>query len=136
MEKLFELKQQRAEMVTKMRAMMDKFEGAEMGAEDQAAYARMETEFDALNARIETEERQQARERLIGEQGGRGEPRVGKQDEMKRAFRDHLRLGTPSTLAAYNALQMENPTQAGYLVATEEFRNELIKGVDDAVLIR
>ena len=29
MEKLFELKQQRAEMVTKMRAMMDKFEGAE-----------------------------------------------------------------------------------------------------------
>ena len=136
MEKLFELKQQRAEMVTKMRAMMDKFDGAEMGAEDQAAYARMETEFDTLNARIETEERQQARERLIGEQGGRGEPRVGKQDEMKRAFRDHLRLGTPSTLAAYNALQMEDPTQAGYLVATEEFRNELIKGVDDAVLIR
>ena len=72
MEKLFELKQQRAEMVTKMRAMMDKFEGAEMGAEDQAAYARMETEFDTLNARIETEERQQGARAPDREQGRQG----------------------------------------------------------------
>ena len=58
MEKIFELKQQRAELVTKMRALMDKYADTEMGGEDAAAYAKMENDFDVLNRRIETEERQ------------------------------------------------------------------------------
>lgn len=136
MEKIFELKQQRAELVTQMRAMMDKNADSEMGAEDQTAYARMETDFDALNRRIEMEERQLERERAIGEQEQRQPGTRGAQDELGRAFSDHLRMGTQATLQAYNALQQDNPSQAGYLVAPEEFSSQLIKELDDAVILR
>ena len=136
MEKIFELKQQRAELVTQMRAMMDKNADSEMGAEDQTAYARMETDFDALNRRIDMEERQLERERAIGEQERRQSGTRGAQDELGRAFTDHLRLGTQATLQAYNALQQDNPSQAGYLVAPEEFSSQLIKELDDAVILR
>lgn len=136
MEKIFELKQQRAELVTKMRALMDKYADTEMGGEDAAAYAKMENDFDVLNRRIETEERQLERERTVGEQKRTPEAKRGGRDELNRAFCAHLRTGSLATLEAYNALQMDNPSQSGYLVAPEEFRSEIIKEVDDAVFMR
>lgn len=136
MEKIFELKQQRAELVTQMRAMMDKYADTEMQGDDRDAYARMEADFDALNRRIETEERQLERERTIGEQQQASKQRSGEPTDRMRAFRDHLRAGTAETLRAYNALSASEPEQAGYLVAPEQFVAEVIKGIDDAVIIR
>ena len=39
-------------------------------------------------------------------------------------------------MQVYAALQQDNPTQAGYLVAPEEFRSELISEVDAATFMR
>ena len=57
-------------------------------------------------------------------------------NEVHTAFLNHLRDGDASTLKMYNALQQDNPSQAGYLVAPEQFVSELIKGLDDSTFMR
>ena len=57
MAKLFELTQDRAVLTADIRAMMDKHEGAEMNAEDKGILNKMENDFDALNARIASEQK-------------------------------------------------------------------------------
>lgn len=131
---VLELKQKRAEVTASIRAYMDKFADAEMSVDDQATLATMEAEFDKFNNKISTEEKQIARERAMGEAQ---EPAAQVAPSAKlEAFRNHLIMGNSETLRAYNALSMDNPTQAGYLVAPEQFVSELIKGVDDMTFIR
>ena len=59
-----------------------------------------------------------------------------KSNEVRTAFVNHLREGNANSFAVYNALQQSNPSQAGYLVAPEQFVAELIKGLDDATFMR
>lgn len=140
MAKIFELKQNRAELTTQIRAMMDKYDGAEMIAEDKAALAKMETDFDALNMRIASEERQAERERAAGERQPEQNPQTPQAKERMSAFRNMLREGSNidinESARVYAALQQDNPTQAGYLVAPEQFVNELIKELADATFMR
>lgn len=134
MEKIFEMKQQRAKMVSDMREMMDRFADQEMGAENQATYDRMEKDFDALNAKIEREERQLARERASGETAPMDRERP--KDEKSRLFAQALR-GEPGAIAEYrDAMTLGTDATAGYLTAPVEFVNRLIAGLDDAVFMR
>lgn len=137
MAKIFDLKQTRAELTAQMRALMDKYDGAEMAGEDKAALAKMETEFDAINARITDEEKQLERERIAGEKPvdvARNENPKAK--ERMDAFVNVLRDGSQSAMQIYAALQQDNPTQAGYLVAPEQFVSELIKELADNTFMR
>lgn len=137
MAKLFELQQARATTTESIRALMDKYDGKEMAAEDKTALTAMETEFDNINARIATEQKQLERERAAGEKPAaelaKGDP---KKAEQMTAFRAALSQGTPQAIAVYAALQQDNPTQAGYLLAPEEFRTELIRELNDDTFIR
>jgi HK97 family phage major capsid protein len=135
MAKLFEMTQNRATITESIRALMDKYDGAEMPAEDKAALTKMEAEFDKLNAQIIAEQKQLDRERVIGEKAAAATADP-KKAEQRKAFTDYLAHGTPQTAQIYAALQMDNPTQAGYLVAPEEFRSELIKELTDATFMR
>lgn len=132
---IYELKQNRAKIVADMRAIMDKYDTEPMDGEAKAAYAKAEAEFDAINARIDAEQRQMERERMAGEVEGHKEPNV-KNDELGKAFSAHLRMGTAETLGAYNALQQSVPTQAGNLVAPEKFVSDLIAEIDNALPFR
>jgi len=137
MAKLFELQQERATLTESIRAMMDKYDGAEMTAEDKGSMAKMDTDFTALNDRISTEQAQLERERLAGEKPAaelaKGDPKT---TERRAAFSAVLRSGNPNDVHVFAALQQDNPTQAGYLLAPEEFRNEVIKGIDDLTFMR
>jgi len=134
--KLIELKQERATISASIRSIMDEFEGKEIEATKKEEMAKLEASFDALNSTILTEEKQLERERLLDKQNN--EPNVPKkgQSDLMDAFVDCLKEGTQSSMKAYNALQQSNPTQAGYLVAPEQFVSELIKDMADKTFMR
>ncbi len=137
MAKLFDMLQARATATENIRALMAKYEDQEMPAEDKAQLTKMEAEFDALNTKITNEQKQLERERVAGE---KPQPVAPSNDEAKAkrisAFNLALRTGDAGDMKAYAALQQDNPTQAGYLLAPEEFRSELIKEVDDLTFMR
>lgn len=136
MAKIYDMMQKRAKLTTSIRALMDRYDGAEMSAEDKAELSRMEASFDAVNARIIDEQKQLERERMAGEIADDVDRQTGNDSEIENAFRAHLRMGSGETLVAYNALQQDNPSQAGYLVAPEKFVNTLIAELDNALPFR
>jgi HK97 family phage major capsid protein len=127
---IFEMKQNRATLTASIRELMDKYDGVEMVADDKETLAKLEAEFDALNERIVAEEKQLERERLMGEVEPENPASVNNlfakalsgNAEYMRNFQNSMNLGTDS--------------QAGYLTAPVEFRQELIKGLDDVLFMR
>ena len=136
--KIIDMKQERAVLVTGIRALMTEYEGKEMPAEKTEELTKMETRFDGLNAGISREETQLGRERIIGEHQEEEDKLKGKGpvDEMKSAFMAYVVSGSQRDFEVYSALQQDNATQAGYLVAPEKFVSELIKEIDNALFFR
>jgi len=136
--KLIELKQERATVTNSIRNIMTEFETVEMSAEKKEELGKNETRFDEINNLILREEKQLARERAIGEQANDTDDtkNKGKTDEIMNAFKEVIMNGSREAYEVYNALQQSNPTQAGYLVAPEQFVNTLIKTIDNSMFIR
>ena len=136
--KLIELKQERATVTNSIRTIMTDFENKEMLAEKKEELTKNENRFDEINNLILTEEKQLTRERAIGEHANDTDDMKdkGKLDEVQNAFHDYIVTGSAESYKIYNALQQDNPTQAGYLVAPEQFVNTLIKTLDNAMFIR
>lgn len=135
MSKIFDLKQDRAKVVAQMREIMNKYGSEEMTAEDKAAYAKAEAEFDSLNSRIDQEEKLMARERAIGEAKDKEQKAPAKNERMEM-FAKAL-SGRSEDMAAYrNQYTLGNDPQAGNLTAPVEFVDQLIKGLDDTLFMR
>jgi len=136
--KLIELKQERATLVTDIRNSMNDFEGKEMGAEEKATLTKKENRFDEVSSMILKEELQLSRERQVGEKLNDDDKTKdkGRVDEVQAAFKDYITTGSATAYQVYDALQQDNPTQAGYLVPPEQFVNELIKELADATFMR
>lgn len=134
MKKLYEMMQDRANIVTQMREIMDKFEDGVMDAESTETYNRLEKEFDALNANIIREQKQLDRERAAGEVIDRLDD---KKDERLKVFARALQ-GDPESIAKYKNTTMTLGTNAtaGYLTAPVEFVNQLIAGLKDDMFMR
>jgi len=141
MAKIYDMLQARASLVESMRAVMNKYDNAEMSAEDKAEYEKMEAAYDKADKQIIAEQKQLDRERKLGEKTKEeiesGDP---KKAELLKAFKAVLMQGsnrdTNESARIYAALQQDNPTQAGYLVAPEQFVGELIKELADDTFMR
>lgn len=133
---LIEMKQKRANLVTNMRALMDQFKDAVMPADKEGEYSKMEADFDTLNKQILAEEKQQERERAIGEAQNKLEDKKGPMSPAMEAFMNHVRQGDMSSLKEYHNLVQDNPAAAGYLVAPEQFASDIIKELDNATFMR
>lgn len=136
--KLIELKQERATVTNSIRTVMSEFENKEMGAEKKEEMSKIENRFDEINDLIIKEEKQLNRERTIGENQNDADKTKdkGRVDEVQAAFRDYITTGSKNAFEVYNALQQDNPTQAGYLVAPEKFVMQLIKELDNNLFMR
>jgi HK97 family phage major capsid protein len=132
--KIIELKQERAGLTASIREHLDKFVDKAEGAEDIGARTKMENRFDELTNIIDREEKQLERERQMGEKPG-ATPKDAK-SEIKSAFNNVLKSWDERNFSVYNSLQQDNPTQAGYLVPPEEFRNQLIQEIAAATFMR
>ena len=132
--KLIELKQERANLVTNLRALLNEFEDKEMPGEKKDEQMKMEARFDELNSLISNEEKQLARERIIGESIEKEEPK--KRSEIRNLFGKALSGDAEHMRAYQNALSLGTDATAGYLTAPVEFREELIRGLDNLLFMR
>lgn len=132
---MLEAKQERAKLVTDIRALISEYENQEMPAEKREELTKMEARFDTLNVTIETEERQLERERKIGEQQEEKREKKPEDEEIRMAFSRAL-MGDQGDIHEYRDLTAGDPAQAGYLMAPIQYVNQIIKEVDDAVYIR
>ncbi len=143
MHKLRELRDQRGQLVQQGRDLLDKAENEkrELTPEEQTAWDQIIADQDKLRAQIEREERQVELDREMAGRAfertvGAGHARDQESPAMA-AFRSYLRGGLGAlNVEEARALQAGLSAEGGFLVAPEEFVNQLIKAVDDAVFIR
>ena len=133
MKKLYEMMQDRANVATQMREIMNKFEDGVMDAESTETYNRLEKEFDALNANIIREQKQLERERAAGEVIDKLDAGILRNKVFARALQ-----GDPESITRYKNTTMTLGTNAtaGYLTAPVEFVNQLIAGLKNDMFMR
>lgn len=145
-----DLRTRRAETWEKAKAFLDERRDLETGclsAEDDAHYARMESEIDKLTNEIARSERAQRRDADLARatnmpltsmpgQTGETEPATtGRASaSYSRAFWDAMRLHA-SPLEVRNALSEGVDTEGGYLVP-DEFEHALISSLQDQNVMR
>ena len=137
MNKIYDMKQDRARLVAQMREIMDRNADVEMNVDDKATYAKLEKDFDALNERIAAEEKLMDRERGI--ENPEQKP-VDKATERQQLFARAL-SGSAADIAAYRNdftgdYTLGTGATAGYLSAPMQFVEQLIKGLDDVLHMR
>lgn len=130
---IFDMKQERAQVVQNLRDLMDKYDGKEMDGADKSTLANLEAEFDRLNDSIMAEEKQLERERVVGEKA----PEAAKGASHKRETFAKILTGDKNSLESFrNDYVLGTEATAGALTAPMEFREELIKGLDDYMFMR
>ena len=137
MSKILEMKEKRANVTSQLRAIYDQFENKEMDATKKDEMRKLEADFDNLTEVIAREEKQLERERFAGENIAKiPESKSDRELEVLNAFKNVLAEPSVKNLEVYNALQMDNPTQAGALIAPQKFVNELIAELDNLLFMR
>lgn len=147
---LKEMRAKRAKMIADARALLDTAttEKRSMTDEENASYDTLFSEADGLRSNIDREERQREAERELAEGlehdeerhaaagGDSGEAR-GRTDTVLASFRSWLTDGgAGEAVREFRDLSAGVNVEGGYMVTPETFVNQLIKAMDDAVIIR
>lgn len=143
-DKLKELRENRGRIVTEMRGLIDTAlaEKRDLSDEETAKHGELYDEQARVAELIKVEERSIEVSRLIADQQdgpaeNRGTPKTEAELRME-GFRTYLRTGRVGGegAAELRAFQAGSDTEGGYLTAPQQFVQQLIKAVDDAVFIR
>lgn len=130
--KILEMKQERATITNSIRTLMNEYSTKEMEGEKKEELAKLENRFDKLNESITNEEKQLMRERMTGEDNKAPEPKNSKSMLFAKAL-----SGKSEHMKEYvNSYTLGNDSQAGYLTAPVEFREDLIRGLDNFLFMR
>jgi HK97 family phage major capsid protein len=147
-QRLKELREKRAKIVTDMRAILDAAdtEKRSPSAEEQTKYDGLFAQTEELRKQVATEERQIELEREMVKKNdeetraksGKDAPKDAVAELRMKGFRSWLKSGTSSGegVAEFRALSVGTDTEGGFLVAPEQFVQQLLKNVDDQVVIR
>jgi HK97 family phage major capsid protein len=130
--KIIELKQERANITNSIRTLMNEFEGKEMEAIKKEELAKLEARFDGINDSIMIEERQLQRERALGEE----QPKAKVKNQATEMFMKALSGDVEHMKSYQNSFTLGNDDQAGYLTAPVDFRDTVIRGLDNLLFIR
>lgn len=145
MNKIFELREQRARAWEAAKAYLDSKRGNDglISAEDTATYERMEADVVNLGKEIDRLERQQAIDFELSKPVNapitmkpttNGEQKTGRAaDEYRQAFWKSMR--NKSNFDVQNALRIGEDSEGGYL-APDEFERTLIEALVDINVIR
>lgn len=145
--RIIEMRQERAELVNQARAINEAANGRDFTAEEQQKYDNIMADVDKKKAHIDRLEKLEAQESELSQSQGhleRPDPAQANQAKDQRS--------TPEYRAAYErflidgkaalspveikAMQADSDTAGGYLVMPQQMVNELLKNVDDSVVIR
>jgi len=144
MKDVLALRRKRAELIAQARQVLDlaETEKRDLSAEEEGKYNVIMEDVVKLDKEVETEERQQKLEKSLSEPINEpikptpeGNTEVGTRasDEYRKAFRNYLQTGRETEI---RALAADSDTTGGYLIAPQLFIANLIKAVDDAVIVR
>ncbi len=150
-QKLKELREKRGQLVHDARQLLEKADAEKraLTAEEDVTYNRIFSEQEELRTQIEREEQLADAERSAAEQALRakdagkgaanGQEQRGKRDtdEYRAAFYKLLTQGVRAlSETEQRALQADNDSSGGFMVAPQIFVDALIKDVDNMVHIR
>jgi HK97 family phage major capsid protein len=147
--KTLEMRQKRATLVAEGRSILDlaEKENRDLTADENTKYEAIMVDVDKQGKAIDREEKQQAIEAQLQQSqglladkpapGAGGGAQAKGNPEIKAAFDRFLRRGMNAlTPVEIKALAADSDPSGGYLVAPQEFVAELIKFVDNMVIIR
>lgn len=137
------MRQERAELAKQARTLLDDAQnaGRDLTADEEQKFDRLMADSDKVEGRIGREEKLREQERKLaertpGDPGPAGRP-DGEGDTQERAFRAYLVGGRANlTTEQARALNAGSDPEGGYLVAPQQWVNELIQAVDDDVPLR
>ena len=146
---IIELRNKRAQKLTAARAFLESRRNPEgfLSAEDDAAYARMETEITSLGNEIARMERLEEMDAQLAkpvntpitakpDAGAKMDTKTGRaSDAYKKAFWNATRHKDRISSELKNALQEGTDSEGGYLVP-DEFEYTLVQGLTDNAIIR
>lgn len=153
-DRLKALREKRAKIVTDMRAITDAVKGDQaLSAEDEAKHARLYDESEGLRKSIVAEERaieverEQAERAEQEQRDSKGKKGGGSQSDIeKRQLRAFATWIISNRIAGEGAEDLQDiqtramqagiSIQGGYLLAPQVFVAELIRRLDDALIIR
>ncbi|MFB4294802.1 phage major capsid protein [Nonomuraea sp. ATR24] len=138
------MKQERAKLAKQARGILDVAQAASrsMTGEEEAEFDRLMEQADRLETTIEREEQARALEKRVADGNPpKPDPAPGAGgDQAERAataWRTFLRDGRAGLNGDQaRALGMGTDPEGGYLVAPQQWVEQLIKGLDDAVPLR
>jgi len=139
MDKITELMQERAEAIAKQRKLVDTAEAEDRGLnpDERVKFNNMETEIDALEARIADLKKVEEKEKKAVLKSHKVETKEGEKDiEYRDAFFKLLRRGRGNLeVPEIRALQVATDSEGGYLVPTT-FANSLLQGLEERNIMR
>lgn len=140
------MRRRRADLAGRARAILTAAQdaGQDMSGDEEQEFDRLMDEADALDKQIAREQRVRDQERVIEtdpeqrqESNGPDDSGDNGDDAQQRAFRAYLVGGRANlTPDQSRVLNMGNDPEGGYLVAPQQFVEQLIQAVDDAVPLR
>jgi HK97 family phage major capsid protein len=112
-------------------------ENRDLGQEEQNSYDNALSEFKAIDGQIKTEERKDQLNKMNVSSEILEVRKDAKEIELRKAFSEFVRNGNNSPQEnTYRALQQDNATQAGYLVAPQSFMAEMIQDMYRSTFFR
>jgi len=135
------MRQERARLANQARAILTAAQaaGRDITGEEEQSFDRLMAEADAMETRINREERLREQERRVAGEAPPDEPADAGSDAGQRAaaFRQYLVGGRASmNVEQARALNMGSDPEGGYLVAPQQFVTTLLQRVDDEVPLR
>jgi HK97 family phage major capsid protein len=131
MEKILKAKEDLQKVSSEIRSILD----GDSISEKKEDLNKLEKRFDEMSEGVLSMEKQLERERKLGEvkeEKRSGNKEDNKEDKQLIEFRKMLK----NERNEYRDLQMDNPAQAGYLVAPQKFSSQVIKDLDDILHMR
>lgn len=137
-EKVMEMRNSRATLVTEARAVLDAAEAEkrELNAEERQKYETIVGDINTLKESIEREEKQLALENEVRDLPGKPgamPPQETPEERTGKAFKRYLLTGSEKE---YRDLANDIGVEGGYLHAPEYYVAQLLKGLDDLVFVR
>ncbi|AZF90293.1 MAG: major capsid protein [Phage 5P_3] len=145
---LKELMEKRANLVAQARELVDRAdtEKRDLNAEEQQTYAKIMADVNSIKGQVTRAQQIEDEERALNDPafqahrpnvGETGDQNRASDEERASAWRSYLGRGPQGlTQVEARALQADLDASGGYLVAPTEWRNQLIKGLDNLVFVR
>ncbi|MBQ6621524.1 MAG: phage major capsid protein [Mogibacterium sp.] len=142
---LNDLLQERASVYDKMKELNAKYGDSVMDSADKDTYGTLEAKFDELTERIENQKKATERARIMDQANEAAQKPADKKPEVSKLFARAL-SGHPAAVEAYRQATIYNSDPVNYTLGTDatagsltapmEFREELIRGLDDDLFMR